>query len=193
MSCDLDVLRRLERLERRCRNGRIGLMTAAFVGAMVAGGINAQDPKPLAERPEPPTREVARMILRDSRNRTRAALDLAPDGTPALMFFDDTGARRLSLALSPDGEPGVRLFGPNGQLASSIQNSDRLGPSLSFVGKQGNETLRVGAGDRNFLGLSFWDARGRRRISMGMQDRSHLPLISIQDDKGEILFQTPGR
>ena len=71
------------------------MSTSAVLGAVLVlfiGGAQIQDLAP----PTPPNG----VIVLDKQKRARAILDVLPDGTPYLAFYDAKGLSRLRLSLA---------------------------------------------------------------------------------------------
>jgi len=121
---DLDLARRLERLERENRTlRRWGIAAGALCGVAVLASAAAVTCK---------TVWAERFVLRDASNRERAVLTAyETGGPPQLSLLDADGQRALTIGVSEQGVAYMEVPGDDGPVRRSFA-----------VGPQGNPTLQ---------------------------------------------------
>ena len=114
-SHEIDVVRRLERLERENRNlRRAGLAAVALTGVAFLAGASAVCKTVWAER----------FVLKDSSNRERAVLTAyETGGVPQLSLLDAQGKAALTFGVADDGIAFMELPGDEGPVRHAIRLS----------------------------------------------------------------------
>lgn len=112
---EIDVVRRLERLERENKNlRRAGLAAVALTGVAFLASASAVCKTVWAER----------FVLRDTSDRERAVLTAyETGGTPQLSLLDANGKAALSFGVADDGVAFMELPGDEGPVRHRIQLS----------------------------------------------------------------------
>jgi len=111
-SHEIDVVRRLERLERENRNlRRAGLAAVALTGVAFLASASAVCKTVWAER----------FVLKDPSNRERAVLTAyETGGTPKLSLLDEQGKEALTFGVGNDGVAYLELPGDEGPVRRQI-------------------------------------------------------------------------
>ncbi len=114
-SHEIDVVRRLERLERENRNlRRAGLAAVALTGVAFLVSASAVCKTVWAER----------FVLKDASMRERAVLTAyETGGPPKLTLLDEQGSPALTFGVAEDGVAFMELPGDEGPIRHKIQLS----------------------------------------------------------------------
>ncbi len=120
---DLDLVQRLERLERQNRNlMRWGLATIALAGAGVLASAAAATCK---------TVWAERFVLRDPSNRERAVLTAyETGGAPRLSLLDQDGQAALAFGVSEEGAAYLEVPGEQGPVRRQFALTPEGNPTL---------------------------------------------------------------
>jgi hypothetical protein len=112
---EIDVVRRLERLERENKNlRRAGIAALAVTGAALLASASSVCKTVWAER----------FVLKDPSMRERAVLTAyETGGTPKLSLLDEHGREALTFGVGNDGVAFLELPGEEGPVRRSIQLS----------------------------------------------------------------------
>jgi hypothetical protein len=162
-----DLLRRLERLERRCRR----LERAAGVGAvLVVAGLLVG-----ASREPPRVVEAEKFVVRDGAGRERAMLGLdhpsSPEHSPVRLGLYNAAMQSSAVMYLSDAFGGVVVNapGPEGKSPWSVQ---------LFANRREGAGLKVETGLRQPAARVAADVEGRGRLL-------------LQDGRGKVRFKAP--
>jgi hypothetical protein len=133
----MDLLQRVERLERRNLRSTAFLASCLLVGGVCLGAAQGQRPKPsetidakalrlfdeegnlralLAVTPK----GNAGLTLVDKRGKVCAVLGVAEDANPSLELSHSDKSLRVRLALAPDGRPVLDFYDAEGKVLRSL-------------------------------------------------------------------------
>ncbi len=120
---DLDLVRRLERLERENKNlKRWGLAALALAGAGLLASAAAVTCK---------TVWAERFVLKDPSSRDRAVLTAyETGGAPVLSLLDQSGKAALSFGVSEEGSAYLEVPGTDGPVRRQFALSPEGNPTL---------------------------------------------------------------
>ena len=186
---------------RHTRVGSIGVMAlASFVGGAVAhvalaGRVQAQAQTPIVT--------AQQLNLVDGAGRLKAILSAKDEqGLVSLSLFDASGAVRALLAVAPNGTPQLRLYDETGSdpFAVTVESggpvlelrggSDRAAllaapsgvPVLSFL-QEGQSRVELGVSSRGAPRFGMFSQAGQQRAGMIVGDDG-APLVTLYDDRG---------
>ncbi len=124
--------------------------------------------------------EAQRFVLKDPSGRTRALLELKPDGAPELAFYRDSGEELVSLSALPD-DTTILKFERAGRNKLFLSTSSDGSALLNVQNDPWNHSSEVALGSDRFLDLKL-RTRGRR-MDMTI-DPEGTPEIVYKDSNG---------
>ena len=186
---------------RHTRVGLIGVMAlASFVGGAVADVALAGRVQVRAQTPIVTTqqlnlvdgagrlrailsaedeRRLVSLSLFDASGAVRALLAVAPNGTPQLRLYDETGSDPFAVTVGSGG-PVLELRGMNDRAA--LLAAPNGVPVLSFL-QRGQSRVELGVSSLGSPRFGMFSQTGQQRASMVVGDDG-APLVVLYDDRG---------
>lgn len=148
-TCEPAPVIRAERFEVVDKDGK--LRATLGTGAAGASGLVLPDGLVLTDKNGQPRASLGLaaddgapgLMLYDPGLRYRVALDVAPDGAPALALASKEGRTRAELILPTEGGPGLVLYDPGLHPRVTLDVSPDGAPSLLLVGKDGTVLRKI--------------------------------------------------
>jgi len=161
-ACQVSLLKRVERLERKNRNLKSGLLCGLVVvlGIFLIGGTGAGKKVIEAES----------YVVKDAQGKVQARLGVTVDGGPALTFFDRKGNPRLFMG--------------------SLGLGDHYDLGLGLYDEKGKPRLTFGILEGQFSGFAVSGQDGLEQVTMRV-DWKGTPSVIVSDKNGKELWKTP--
>jgi hypothetical protein len=147
-TCEQTPVVRAERFEVVDKDGK--LRATLGIGAEGATGLVLPDGLVLTDKNGQPRASLGLaadgapgLMLYDPGLRYRVALDVAPDGAPALALAGKEGRTRAELILPTEGGPGLVLYDPGLHPRMTLDVSADGTPSVLLVGKDGTVLRKI--------------------------------------------------
>jgi len=119
--------------------------------------------------------------LTDRKGTVRARFGLAPDGAPALVFYDAQRGVSLTIGLNSSGNPDVSLQGKLGARVALNVSSDG-NPVMVLKDKKGRTRSILGLMADGSPGLVLSDKSGKMRVIIRLGPDGS-PVVALQDEK----------
>jgi hypothetical protein len=147
-TCELPPVIRAERFEVVAQDGKV--RATLGIGSAAASGLVLSDGLVLTDKNGHPRASLGLaadgapgLILYDPGLRYRVALDVAPDGAPALALAGKEGRTRAELILPSEGGPGLILYDSWLRPRATLDVSSDGVPALLLTGKDGTVVGRM--------------------------------------------------
>lgn len=194
-------LARLERSHRRMRIAFAALLASAPLLVVLSGqGQRNPDGGVLVEAQRFVVRDTAGAVrarlmadqqgrisltLFDKDERTRAALGVASDGSPVLVFGDPDGrTTRLELSVKPDGTTAIGLGDGKGRFRSTMEVKADGSSHVFLLDADGRPRGDVGLLPNGDPVLAFSDGNARVRTRITTDGESGAPSLTMLDADG---------
>ncbi len=174
----LDTLTpRLDRLERENRLLKIG-GAILLLGLAAVGAMGQVLPKAI-----PKVVEAEQFVLRDTKGKIRAGLEVRAAGAPGLVLYDQNGKARAALNVLADGSPGLVLADQTENPRAILTlPADDGAPRLHLSDRNGKIRAMLNVDTRG-PSLTLWDQNGNIRASLDIDTSG--PSLALWDENRE--------
>jgi hypothetical protein len=181
----VDILNRVEELERDNRRLRRYATTMLLVVAMVLGlGAALVYYSGRAGLPGSPTMVSARQYtLRDASGVTRGAWGIGEDGAVRLVLSDAGGRQRVRLSLLDDGSAGLSFSDTADRKLAVLGLLPDHTTNLALTDPAGIPRAVLGVSPNGSSNLVFADQSGATRAGLGVDSRG-LGTFTLADRRG---------
>jgi hypothetical protein len=137
--------------------------------------------------------DVQGVVLRDRSGSAKARLEVSPQGSPSLTFFDTAAHKRLEVSISCSDTPSIILLDAkeNVRVGLSLKND---GTALVYAnGSRGQNSYELSVLPDNTVQQFFFDQDGSQRLRLLVrpQGRSELCLCSSGGLPGVWMMASP--